>query len=303
MKKILGLLTVAALLAACDDRGVDDEPITGGSGGDDGGVVTPTPTDGATASLGDVTTGRFEDGVLTVQVALDGEDAIQEYGTSVGDVNGYSRFDQQETPLNRAFSAIAGTSSSENELVAVVTMDGGQFNRFFGGGVLNQNAFSAPDSGFSYFQGDYAGFVNVGSALPPGGGAPGAVTPSSVGEVTGSVYLIADFTDNATEGTIYGRQADVGGGFVDLDDLVLINTSINADGTFAGAIELEDLTAAGDYSGAFGGDDATYVGGIVSLGDSAYDGVFPEDADTSNLREYGLFIIGQCDPASCFAAP
>ncbi|MEJ8559846.1 hypothetical protein QTO30_00360 [Yoonia sp. GPGPB17] len=182
-------------------------------------------------------------------------------------------------------------------------MDGGQFNRFFGGAVLEQGTFSAPDSGFAYFEGNYAGLVNVGAPIDPGNGAPDVVTPSGVGEVFGSVYLVADFTDNATEGTIYDRQADVGGGFVELDDLVLINTSIEADGTFEGDIELGDLSGAGSYTGAFGGEDATFVGGIVALNDGAYQGDFPDDADTSNLQEYGLFVIGQCDPNSCFGAP
>lgn len=298
MKKVFGMMVAAALLAACNDRSAltDDEvaqPDTGGGAGSVG---------GATASLGDVDSGTLENGVLTVVVALDGEDAIQEYALT-GDVNGYDRYDQQETPINRAFTAIAGSSSEENELVAIVTMDGGQFNRFFGGAVLEQGDFSAPDSGFVYYQGDYAGLVNAGAALPPGGGAPDAVTPFGVGEVVGSVYLIADFTDNATEGTIYGRQVDIGGGFIDLEDVVLITSDIAADGTFNGTVELGDLSGVGTYSGAFGGDDAAFAGGLVALDDGAYEGIFEEGVDTSNLQEYGLFVIGQCEPASCFAAP
>jgi hypothetical protein len=298
MKRMLYLVSALALLAACNDRSAAtndevEQPDTGGGAGSDG---------GPTASLGDVDSGTLEDGVVTVVVALDGEDAIQEYALT-GNVNGYARYDQQETPINRAFTAIAGSSSEENELVAIVTMDGGQFNRFFGGAVLEQGDFSAPASGFSYYSGNYAGLVNVGSPLPPGGGAPDAVTPFGVGEVVGSVYLIADFTDNATEGTIYGRQVDIGNSFQDLEDVVLIATDIAADGTFNGSVELGDLTGVGTYSGAFGGDDATYVGGIVALGDGAYVDIFEEGVDTSNLQEYGLFVIGQCEPASCFSAP
>ncbi|MEJ8559847.1 hypothetical protein QTO30_00365 [Yoonia sp. GPGPB17] len=101
MKKVLGLVSVIALLAACDDR----------SSTADQDVDTPTPggggnTNGATASLGDVDSGELNEGVLTVVVALDGEDAIQEYALN-GTLNGYDRYDQQETPINRAFSAIA----------------------------------------------------------------------------------------------------------------------------------------------------------------------------------------------------
>ncbi len=156
MKKAFGLMAVAALLAACNDRSAEtvDAP--------DGGVTPVTPS-GAAATLGDVDTATYdaENDVVTVVVRLDGQDSIQEYART-GDVNGYARFDQQETSINRAFTAIGGTSSANDELVAVVTMDGGQFNRFFGGAVLEQGDFSAPASGFAYFDGDYAGLVDPG---------------------------------------------------------------------------------------------------------------------------------------------
>ncbi|MGJ8588146.1 MAG: hypothetical protein ACSHXW_08325 [Yoonia sp.] len=308
MKKVLGLMAVAALLAACNDRSAEtvDAP--------DGGA-TPVPPAGATASLGDVDTGSLEGGVLTVQVRLDGEDTLQEYAASVGDVNGYDRFDQQQTALNRAFSAIAGTSSANDELVAVVTMDGGQFNRFFGGATLEQGDFSAPASGFSYYNGNYAGLVNIGAALPPGGGAPGVVTPGTVGEVIGQVYLVADFTDNAVEGAIFNRQADFGFATADLpEELVLINTDIDGNGRFSGTVEQDtSLTGVGTYSGAFGGTDAIYVGGIVALGNGAYTGALATNgsaqgdidliAGEGTLQEYGLFIIGECDPSACFTPP
>lgn len=300
MKKVFGMMVAAALLAACNDRSAltDDEvaqPDTGGGAGSVG---------GATASLGDVDSGTLENGVLTVVVALDGEDAIQEYALT-GDVNGYDRYDQQETPINRAFTAIAGSSSEANELVAIVTMDGGQFNRFFGGAVLEQGDFSAPASGFSYYSGNYAGLLNIGSPVspvPPPDTPPAAI-PSGVSVVTGSVYMIADFTDNATEGTIFGRMLGEGDTSVALEDVVLVNTGIAADGTFNGTVELLDLSGVGTYSGAFGGEDAAFAGGLVALDDGAYEGIFDETVDTSNLQEYGLFVIGQCEPASCFAAP
>ncbi|WP_342071598.1 hypothetical protein [Yoonia algicola] len=299
MKQALGLMAVAAVLAACNDRSAETVDAPGGGG-------TVVPPSGAAASLGDVDTATYdaENDVVTVVVRLDGQDTIQEYVRS-GDVNGYARFDQQETPINRAFTAIGATSSDNDELVAVVTMDGGQFNRFFGGAVLEQGDFSAPSSGFAYFDGDYAGLVNIGQPVSPPAppGTPSAAIPSGVSVVTGSVYMIADFTDNATEGTIYGRVLGEGGGAVELDDVVLVNTGIATDGTFNGTAEMLDLTGVGTYSGAFGGDDATFAGGIVALGAGAYAGVFPDSVDTTNLQEYGLFVIDQCDPASCFTLP
>ncbi len=103
--------------------------------------------------------------------------------------------------------------------------------------------------------------------------------------------MIADFTDNATEGTIFGRMLGEGSAAVELDDVVLINTGIAADGTFNGTVELLDLSNVGTYSGAFGGEEAAFAGGIVALGEGAYADIFPEDVNTSNLQEYGLFVM------------
>ncbi len=207
MKKAFGLMAVAALLAACNDRSAEtvDAP--------DGGVTPVTPS-GAAATLGDVDTATYdaENDVVTVVVRLDGQDTIQEY-VRTGDVNGYARFDQQETPINRAFTAIGATSSDNDELVAVVTMDGGQFNRFFGGAVLEQGEFSAPCQRILPISTVTMLVLStsaqpVSPSAPPG--TPPAAVPSGVSVVTGSVYMIADFTDNATEGTIYGRALGEG---------------------------------------------------------------------------------------------
>lgn len=301
MTRLLGMVSILAMLAACDKRTEtaeeeveEPEVVEETDDGDDEEVLP----DGAVASVGDISDADFEDGVVTIVVPLDGQDTIQEYALT-GSVNGYDRFDQQETDINRAFVALAGSSSDAEELVAVVTMDGGQFNRFFGGAILEQNEFSAPDGGLTYYLGNYAGLVNIGQALDPAGDAPDAVIPAMPSEVTGTVYMVADFTDAATEGTIYDRELDISGNLTELPDLVLINTPIGSDGTFNGAIELLDQTGVGGgYEGAFGGEDAAYVGGVVAVDNTAYTGTDFEDAP--NLQEYGIFIIGQCEPADCF---
>lgn len=326
MKNIAYAVMAMAALSACD--GVGDEESSGG--------VQPPVMTGDAITIGDVEAASFEGGVLTVQVALDGEDLLQEFEQSGESENGYVRFVQQASPLNRAFSAVAGESSQNREIVAVVTMDGGQFNRFLGGGNLAQGAFSAPDGGFSYYSGNYEGLVNVGPSLSVVPGAPDAVRPGVASIVTGKVYLFADFVDGKVEGTLYDREVT----FDELrailpEELVLTQADITSAGRFEAAVELDSsLTQVGSYSGAFGGPGASYAGGLVALRNGAYRGALDADplpypdnaseeeidlidainierqaqisayANVPTLQEYGLFIIGQCESGSagCFPA-
>lgn len=293
MNKILGLAACAAMLAACDDRGAVDEVSAG--------TTTTTPSEvvsNGTVSVGDVGGVALAGDVLQVSIALDGDDVLEEYDLTGNVVNGYQEYEQQATGLNRAFTAIAG-ESSDGSIVAVVTADGGQFNRFFGGATVVQNSLSAPESGLVSYAGDYAGVNNGGAVIPSGVvGAPDILDPSGTGTVTGTVFLTADFADNKVEGAVYGRMW-VGVGA--LDDLTLINGDISDAGTFSGSAEVgqgSTATTAGSYTGAFGGEDAAVVGGLLDVGPGGYGA----DADP-NIREYGIFVLDQCadgNPENCF---
>lgn len=304
MKQVLGLVAAIALLAACDDRSAEDWNGGGEGGGE--GEETPEVTFGA-ASVGDVEAVSFDGETLRVQIALDGNDLLEEYETKGPSdiVNGYQRFTQNASSLNRSFTALAG-ESDDGSLLAVVTADGSQFNRFLGGATVVQNAFSAPTGGLVSYHGSYAGLINGGTEVPTTTtGAPDIIAPAGTTNVTGSVFLTADFTDNKIEGALYDRVWIDGGteGDQPLDPLTLIVGDVAADGTFAGSVEIgqgSDAKGAGSYSGTFGGTDAAFAGGVLDIGVAAY----PDGTDT-NLKEYGIFIIGQCPDGaeSCFVSP
>ncbi|MFU8825044.1 hypothetical protein, partial [Yoonia sp.] len=70
-------------------------------------------------------------------------------------------------------------------------------------------------------------------------------------------------------------------------------------GSFNGAIELDDFTPVGNYSGTFGGQDAAAMAGMVQLGTGFLvdrDGdPLPAYTDTDGReREFGIFVIDQC---------
>lgn len=216
--------------------------------------------------------------------------------------------------------------------MAVVAMDGGQFNSFFGGGTVIQSAYSQPESGILSYAGNYAGLLNFGGeALPVSVSIPGAFSPAGASEITGKVFFNANFTDNKIEGGMGERFSTLlldDGTTIDvqLADLVFVNSDVVFDGTFSGQTQLLDLTSVGAYSGAFGGTDAEYVGGVVDLGGDFMSGALgldqvsvPEaiivdnaitnqaeidaaEAFNSSLttlingaeQEYGIFVIDAC---------
>jgi len=277
---VIGVTTV--LLAGCESRAVTD--TTGG-----GTPTTGTPASG-TITVGDLQSAALDTSTneLTVQITLDADDLQQSYGTGAPDGD-YRVYTLQNTPSDRAFTAFSGVSTDES-VQAVVVMDGGQFNRFFGGATATQVNYVAPTGGIVNYAGDYVGLLNIGPAAGPG--LPGSVsaTPYEASTVTGEVYLKADFTDAAVNGTIYNRSVDVGGGAEDMPELVLVVGDIGADGSFSGSIELIDQEGVGNYSGVFGGTDATAVAGVVELTGGFLPGAIPADG---NEREFGIFVLDQ----------
>ncbi len=293
MRKTLSIAFLTAFAAGCGESGGSDTDTDTDTGTD-----TVTIADG-TVVVGNVTSASFDStaGTLTVQVPLDGSDVLQEY-VADGTRDGYSRFTLQDDLLDREYTAFAA-ESTDGSLVGVVVIDGGQFNRFFGGGSITQNSYTAPTTGLVSYAGAYVGVTNVGDGLATGG-ADASLTPEAATEISGLVFLNADFTDNAVNGAIYDRVFDPDGVAYDLPTIVMTAADIEDDGLFTGAVEFGDLTSVGTYTGAFGGDDAASVAGIISLTEGFLEGA--EDGGVavtdfegiSGEAEYGVFVLDQC---------
>jgi len=281
---VIGVTTV--LLAGCESRAVTD-PTGSGT------PTTGTPASG-TITVGDLQSAALDTSTdeLTVQITLDGDDLLQSYGNG-GAAGAYRVYTFQNSPTDREFTAYAGTSTDES-VQAVVVMDGGQFNRFFGGAAVTQANYTAPSGGIIDYAGSYVGLLNFGPVAGAGVPGSGSSVPNAATEVTGDVFLKADFTDGAVNGAVYNRLANSGA--TAMPELVLVvGTDIGADGSFSGAVE-DDITQAawGTYSGVFGGTDASSVAGIVELGAGFLPAAIPGDG---NEREVGIFVLDQVQPA------
>lgn len=317
MNNFLGFTAALALLAACDQRPVDgaiDQP------GDDTPVGEQPVVENGQVSIGDLNSANYDPDAanpLTVRVVLDGGiEQLQVYGVNPGgDFAGseaYESYFFQDGGDSRFFRAFAA-ESTDGSVNAVVVSDGGQFNRSFGGATANQITYSAPDGGLVRYRGDYIGLVNFGD--PAGPGPVGAVNgiPNESFAITGEVFLIADFTEGATNGEIFNRAFEPGvvigdlpdGATLDLPEIVLVIGAINEDGSFTGSAELNEdgnFISVGSYGGLFGGEDASSVAGLVRLG-TGFLGVAvspnPDDPEnpiitpvgTGNEVEYGIFVL------------
>lgn len=332
MYKILGLATIAALLAACNERpGLDDTTA----------VVTPTTVDevitidvdsddpeeeqepievvvsGRTLTIGAISDVSFDGSELFLNIPLDGTGGIEAYD-SAGDVGdtGYQKYIIQQGDLTRSFIALAGRST-DGSVTAVVALDGGQFNRFFGGASVIQDGFTAPADGLVQYTGDYVGLINLG-IIDGSTGAPGLFIPAEGMQIDGQVLITADFNPaRLVEGGIANRVLNYltePSGQIEeiaLADVVLINTQLRDTGLFAGSVEnknIEDV-AIGSYSGVFGGNEAAFVGGTVALDERTLTGRDGDaqtriDAITAgqnmdNIQEFGIFVLGACPDGGC----
>jgi len=271
MYKILGMTAIAALLAGCADEVAEvivptDEVITVCDAEDPETCTSEVDINNGVVSIGDLQAVSYNGTTLRVQIALDGPDALQVYelDDSVR-TDDYQKYTFAASSLNRAYTALAGRSP-DGEVTAVVVMDEGQFNRYFAGATVAQDegSFDRPSAGTASYSGDYVGLINTTAGNEPS-------------EVRGVVLLNANFNDKV-EGSITGRLV-VGG--ATLTDLVLFNADIKADGVFGGAVQDSGGDNVGSYGGAFGGSQAEYVGGAVSV-------------ETDTLQEYGIFVIETC---------
>ncbi len=271
----------------------DPDPGTGGGGGTDTGTVVPETFRGNLRSAAYNPTA----GTLTVQIQpLDATPrSVTFTRNATFDTAGYEAFTFQETNANRFFVALFDTSA--DGAVTGGVAGSSQFTEMVWGANYNANtAFTAPaNGGLATFTGNYAGLLNSGitvdPSLPPG-------TPFEPGRpprTTGDVMINADFTDNSLEGGIRNRV--IVDNNTSLDDVFLRITAINSDGTFAGNVTFNDLTAIGTYAGAFGGADGTAVAGAIDIR--------PIEGE-ARILERGVFVADRCaagDPSPCPTTP
>jgi hypothetical protein len=281
----------------------DDDPDSGTGGFEDTGGIGAIPV---TVS-GNLTEVNYnpENDTVTVQIAsLDTTPVEARYRRNEDlDIRGYRAYSVQEDPLDRMFIALVQTARDGSTEGGVV-MDGGQFNRFFGGafyrriGDYEPFAPSQPDNGLVSYAGRYAGLTNIdaprpGEILPvPPGTAVGNI-PGQPSRVSGEIFINADFADETINGAVTNREiVDTG---LALADVILIATDIQSNGSFVGTVEDPGLNTIGDYAGAFGGDGATSLSGGLSIDD------YLENIE--NEFEYGTFVLMQCgqvgDAAIC----
>ena len=299
MIRILAATAALALLTACDgeqpfDFGVVAPPVVEPPG------LTPDEIEAQAAIAKSIAGGLIggtysvADGTLTVRIPLDAGDINTAYDRNPAlDVPGYIAFSVQDDPLDRIYIGMAARSA-DNSVEGVLAMDGGQFNRFFGGTTFRQignytEAPANPTTGLVSYAGSYIGLSNLNAntttiGLPVPGGTNPALIPEQAGRVTGDVFINADFAENEVNGLIYNRNSIDNS--VPMENVVLIVTSIDADGRFLGNVENEALDDIGDYGGTFGGLNASGVAGGIHLTDYI-DGIEFEE-------EYGIFVLTQC---------
>lgn len=238
----------------------------------------------------------------------------------------YLAYEFQETNMTRSYLAYVA-ENERGTLLSVASADGGQFNEHNGGGGwVRLTGYSRPEIAdspspegveqgtFSYY-GAYAGVFVPGFSDPEGPPRPGDLQPGEPLSVRGNIQVNAQFTNTTSgdpevvEGEITNRRlydrdgaqitainlSDGVGGVRTLDTtrlqgLVLRETAISENGTFLGDVEYARApdVVAGSYDGAFGGDGASDVAGVIWVN--------PIQGE-SGIHEYGTFNLPRCDLA------
>ncbi|MEZ5715668.1 MAG: thymidylate synthase [Paracoccaceae bacterium] len=296
---LVGGLT--GMLAAC---GSSTNPfITNSDPADNGTDGTGTNANGIPEAVaGNLERVSYSPGAGTITVeGIDLDDAPFEavYNrNSALDVPGYQAYTIQDDPLDRHVTAYAAQSGNSGSARGVLVVTGGQFNRYFGGVYYERDGNYSPATGQVSYAGSYVGVTNVGhlggDLLPVPAGTDPTLLPYQAAEVRGSVFLNANFDDNAVNGGIYALSMPDAN--MTLPSLALIATDIASDGSFSGEIEYTGVvgTSIGTYSGLFSGPNSESVVGGVRL--TEFDG--SDSPRWDNEEQYGLFVLDQCGTAS-----
>ncbi|MDQ2089251.1 thymidylate synthase [Marimonas arenosa] len=306
LRQALILSAVGGFLIACDSTNpFTTNGGTGGTGGTGGGT-TPTGDTIPASVAGNVTAVSYSPGSATITVEginLDEVPFAAVYRRNPAlDVPGYQAYTAQDDALDRHVTAFVMQSGNSGAVRGAVVVSGGQFNRYFGGVYYERDNYS-PATGQVSYAGRYAGLTNVpgdgGDLIPVPPGIDPSLVPVDAAEVTGRIFLNANFADNSVNGGIYNRVlTDYA---VALPDLALIATDIADDGSFSGTVEYSGVVGEtiGEYAGIFGGPDAESVAGGVRLNE--WDGK-GNPLGFENEEEYGVFVLDQCGTAGASAA-
>lgn len=326
------LLPSAALIAlvACSGPALVKSASSSSGSVDDaqqGGTETPTPTPAtitvpATLAV-NMSSFTYDPDNETLQVAIEGLDS-----TSTGDAalvtytrnptldtGVYQAYSVQEDALDRIFVALAATSE-DGSVTGVTAGDGGQFSKYFAGGLYARKGDftpptvgDGPGKGQVSYAGDYAAVTNIpvqrisptsiGAAVDSS--TPEALMPYQPMRVAGKTFLNVNFQDNSVNGSIYDRNMidTMDGVPVRLETVYLTPADIASDGTFSGGTARRDSAGTGAYGGIFGGTDANSVAGLVHLEASQVylAGSNPDTASGTqidNAQEHGVFVLTQC---------
>ena len=299
-KSVITLISLLALTACGGAPGsfVPDGGTEDGSGEAEAGSGVPTEISN------DLDAYSYQDGTLTITgLTLDSTpEAVTYHRTAALDVKGFNAYSMQEDSLDRMFIGLAGRSA-DGTVTAVIAGDGGQFNRVFNGALYARSGgFDAPEigngpgAGQVSYAGNYAGLLNGGVnassptsvLLPVPAGTDPSLVPGQAARVQGDVFMNANFTDSSVNGSIYNRTLVDSG--MALPTVVLVPSDVQTDGSFGGTAEWEDQTDIGSYAGVFGGDNARWVAGGISLNDV--------DPNILDELERGVFILEQCNTAA-----
>ncbi|MHA6326775.1 thymidylate synthase [Roseivivax sp. CAU 1753] len=320
MNRILAMLIALAMLSACGEGGSGDNPISRGAeeedadpggGGDTGNEDTARIPVDIAKNLASVSFDQDTGTLLVEGIYLDDTPYEAVYTRAPAlDRNGFQAYTKQDDALDRHATAYTATTATGARSTVAAT--GGPYNEYFTGVYYETSGtYSAPEvsdtTGLVAYVGRYVGLLNGSGSgedlIPVAPGTPNEITPSQSAEVTGTVYMNADFADNRVEGSIYDREiVDTG---QSLPSVVLVNTEITEAGAFTGSVEyslqqtdptwqgISDDTV-GTYAGEFDGEDAQSIVGGVQL--NQIDGP-SNQLGFENELEFGAFTLEQCGTA------
>lgn len=313
------------------DDGTGETPGEGGDEDVDGlnGVIIPEGNAENVRSVQWIRNGEgdADDQLIVEGVPLDDSPVQGVYTRAASeDLDGYIAFTKQDDRLDRIFLAMAG-ETPDGAVRGFVVGEGGQFDIEFGGANYQRDAaFTPPDvetgNGLVSYAGRYVGITDLrdpdqAPRLNPFGengdqtvprNLDGTVLSQAIPQksrvIRGKVFMNVDFADNQVNGVISERTFEDGGRIGDEEYLILKPGDIDEQGNFAGEAEQkveaeEDLRAFGGYAGAFGGENASGMVGVVTSQESVLRRTVEGGAeDIEESSENGLFVIPRCSSAN-----
>ena len=308
MTKLITTAFALTLVSACAD-------VSGGSDRGPTQPVTPPPDEQTETAVPEQIAGNLRsvdyqpdgDEARITLLYLDSGEVLQQYtrqtdfdvvgggtvfdGRAVTGTSEFRAFTHQEGPNGR-FVTVLVARSDDDAVQATVATDGGRLGYFFGGADYRQlTAYVAPESGLATYTGTYVGLINIkirDDYVNVDTGLPEIAQSGRSSRTVGDVILYADFADNAVEGLIFNRAVE--NDAYELRDVVLRNTTVDANGSFVGEAqqrnpdpEVPGLQTIGVYGGVFGGNQASAVAGGMNIGGF--------DPDRTALTETGIFVL------------